>query len=557
MGREGLVACNVANVNHIHTYIGLHDYEPFLSSCLAKTAVVGVSLWGFECFECFRPSARPRRHQHKPQTHVSQSDLLVHFVRSRIMVGLQGVIFRRSIRASYATLDLELTSNQEAAAAEHPRRHVIVLVQFALNDNNNNNNHKSEATQCRSYFRRAFKLGDEVEIIGGKWIEEAGGGSALVYRKLEVVGFAMPLAIPTKSSSPPSNDSDVRLVRGQVWDNIRCQAARALHYPPSVASATSGENIVKGKQTKRRKINDNAGKSDGTNNIDSHGDKGQGENKTLRHGGGIGKRKQGEILAAFLIEKIASAKFNGSRDEAIAYLNGGSGCIDAAGGSGHVSLGLSLQGVRSTVVDPRPNVGRLPKRDRKALRMAMKRHKARIDTDGQKKDDHNGALNTGDDTDAIDQVSHPPIPFSTFRAWFAERPEGVDLTYREGSKMKNESGDGEGDTLDAGESTDESIPICHMCSSDGLLTDCRAIVALHPDEATGLIVEHAVKYKIPFVVVPCCVFSRIFSSRQVNGKLVETYDELLEYLMNKDPSIEIEELQFGGANKVIFSTFTG
>ena len=101
------------------------------------------------------------------------------------MVGVQGVIFRRSIRASYATLDLEVTSpDQEAVAAEHPRRHVIVLVQFALNDdnNNNNNNNKSEATQCRSYFRRSFKLGDEVEIIGGRWIDEAGGGSASVYR---------------------------------------------------------------------------------------------------------------------------------------------------------------------------------------------------------------------------------------------------------------------------------------------------------------------------------------------------------------------------------------
>ena len=469
------------------------------------------------------------------------------------MVGLQGVIFRRSIRASYATLDLELTSpDQEAVAVEHPHRHVIVLVQFALNDDNN----KSEATKCRSHFRREFKLGDEVEIIGGRWIEEAGGGSASTYRKLEVVGFAIPSAIPTNSSSPPSNDSNVRLVRGQVWDNIRCQAARALHYPPSVVSAKSDKNVVKEKQAKLRKTNDNAGKSaDGDNNIDSHGDKRESENKTLRHGGGIGKRKQGEILANFLIEKIASAKFSRSRDEAIVYLNGGSGCIDAAGGSGHVSLGLSLQGVKSTVVDPRPNVGRLPKRDRKALRMAIKRHGASTDADGQKKDDHNGDSNTG--TDAGDQISRPPIPFSTFRAWFAERPEGVDLTYREGSKMQNESGDGQGDTLDFREYAEESVPICHMCSSDGLLTDCRAIVALHPDEATGLIVEHAVKHKIPFVVVPCCVFSRLFGSRRLRGKLVETYDELVEYLMNKDPSIECSLLPFAGANKVISSTFTG
>ena len=116
------------------------------------------------------------------------------------MVGLKGVIFRRSIRASYATLDLELTSPGQEAAG-NARRHVIVLVQFALpastNDGDNNNStNKSEATQCRSYFRRSFKLGDEVEIVGGRWIEETGENS-LAYRKLEVVGFTMPSKIPS------------------------------------------------------------------------------------------------------------------------------------------------------------------------------------------------------------------------------------------------------------------------------------------------------------------------------------------------------------------------
>ena len=470
------------------------------------------------------------------------------------MVGLQGVIFRRSIRASYATLDLEVTSAGQEAA-ENARRHVIVLVQFALpastNDGDNNNStNKSEATQCRSYFRRSFKLGDEVEIVGGRWIDETGESSP-AYRKLEVVGFVVPSEIPTTGSSSPSNDANIRLVRRQVWDNIRCQNARALHYPPSVASAAStapDKSDVKGKQTKRRKVGDNAA---------DKSDKGDSENKTLRHGGGIGKRKQGEILATFLIEKVASAKFNGSRDEAIAYLNSGTGCIDAAGGSGHVSLALSLEGVKSTVVDPRENVGRLPKRDRKALRMAVKRHEASMNAPGgEKKDQHNGSSSTGTSTDGGDRVSHPPIPFNTFRAWFAERPDGVDLTYREGSKLKNETKDGEGDMLERSESTEESVPICHMCSSDALLPACSAIVALHPDEATGLIVEHAIKHRIPFVVVPCCVFSRIFSSRRLHGKLVETYEELIEWLLGLDGSIQVAQLPFGGANKVIFSTFS-
>lgn len=41
------------------------------------------------------------------------------------------------------------------------------------------------------------------------------------------------------------------------------------------------------------------------------------------------------------------------------FFKKGTGVIDAAGGSGHVSLGLGQYGIRSTVVDPRPNVGKL------------------------------------------------------------------------------------------------------------------------------------------------------------------------------------------------------
>lgn len=47
----------------------------------------------------------------------------------------------------------------------------------------------------------------------------------------------------------------------------------------------------------------------------------------------------------------------------------------------------------------------------------------------------------------------------------------------------------------------ETIPVCDYYSDDKLLPNCAAIVALHPDEATGVIVETALKYRIPFVVV--------------------------------------------------------
>jgi len=48
------------------------------------------------------------------------------------------------------------------------------------------------------------------------------------------------------------------------------------------------------------------------------------------------------------------------------------GVLDMAGGSGHMSLVLSLLGVCSTVVDPRDKVGRLPKHDCKVYHRALR-----------------------------------------------------------------------------------------------------------------------------------------------------------------------------------------
>jgi len=33
---------------------------------------------------------------------------------------------------------------------------------------------------------------------------------------------------------------------------------------------------------------------------------------------------------------------------------------------------------------------------------------------------------------------------------------------------------------------------------------CRAVVGMHPDGATRLIIEYAAKHRVPFAVVPCC-----------------------------------------------------
>ena len=99
------------------------------------------------------------------------------------------------------------------------------------------------------------------------------------------------------------------------------------------------------------------------------------------------------------------------------------------------------------------------------------------------------------------------------------------------------------------------------------MQNCKAIVALHPDEATGSIVEQAVENEIPFVVVPCCVFSRLFPERikpQVgdtvpdcdrSNNIVSTYHELLDWLVAKHDSIKVTRLPFEGSNIAVWATF--
>jgi hypothetical protein len=102
----------------------------------------------------------------------------------------------------------------------------------------------------------------------------------------------------------------------------------------------------------------------------------------------------------------------------------------------------------------------------------------------------------------------------------------------------------------------ESIPVCN--EEHDLLRNCSAIVACHPDEATDAIVDLAIHQKIPFVVVPCCVFSRYFTYRRKPGTNlpVTTYEDLIDYLVSKNESnIQKTTLPFEGANVALWSVF--
>ena len=511
---------------------------------------------------------------------------------------LSGVLFRRTIRGGHASLAIVVTSlaedGERARSPPKEERMVLVIVRLGGAEwSAQGDDGKERAARLRSDVRRMCKLGHELEFEGrfdggSTSSREAGGAPPMTdWRAWEnfIVDYHLPAS--------PSDESNVRVRRELAWDAARCQRTRAKYFaaPPAkqpskarAKAATSVESDAARSVDRQSRQKDEAARS-----------------AARHHGGGIGKRRQGEIVADFLLWMLSTAGLRGGDDTGSEAAEDGvhddegtpqepqprrrlfmerwvplpssvaaratrakgyagevevkdeagrdsitrtdavgkkgaarpsqdtahdsdlppslaGGVVDAAGGAGHVSLALALRGVRSTVVDPRRTVGQLPGRDRKALRKAG------------------------------------VPPFAAYRAWFGSRPPGVDGLFREGAATYT--------GMDGRSATDPTLlPVCSMCSEDRLLADCAALVALHPDEATGAIVETAVEHEIPFLVVPCCVFSRLFPERRRapgggdGGPPVRTYDDLLDWLVARHPAIRTTRLPFDGANVAVWATF--
>lgn len=265
------------------------------------------------------------------------------------------------------------------------------------------------------------------------------------------------------------------------------------------------------------------------------------------HGKGLEKRVQAEYVARFLVHmimyKLLQSQQNANGDspcvwsssfledsstwathdprttnpllfkQAVDWLNAGTGVIDAAGGSGHVSMQLGMLGVRSTVIDAREAVGKLPGRDRKIWKQALKASKNKTE----------------------DLYCQPVIEYAARRGWIGPPVEGVDESFRH-------PGENRLDVYDA---------------HNDFFLNCTAVVALHPDEATEAIVDLAVAEQKPVAVVPCCVFARLFPQRMAPGsnQLVSSRLQLIRYLKDKHESIRQAQLSFPGANVLLWSVF--
>eukprot|EP00121_Abeoforma_whisleri_P010589 Awhi_evm1s9769 len=93
------------------------------------------------------------------------------------------------------------------------------------------------------------------------------------------------------------------------------------------------------------------------------------------------------------------------------------------------------------------------------------------------------------------------------------------------------------------------------CTESVGWNDASMVIGMHPDEATELIVDEALKSGKPFAVVPCCVFPSLFPDRKLeDGSPVRTYEQFITYLLQKHPSIQKDTLaDLGGSNVILYT----
>jgi len=209
--------------------------------------------------------------------------------------------------------------------------------------------------------------------------------------------------------------------------------------------------------------------------------------------------------------------------------------LDVAGGKGELSARLSLcHSLRVVMVDPRRAdiasvykntvVPKLPKKWKASFDKNLEDNPSFLEDELEKKF-----------SQMVQCFSAPPAP--AFHSVQTDTPTGE---------------------CDESDSLQEAVQ------------NASLIIGLHADGATEDIVDAAIRYNKPFVVVPCCVFPNLFRKRFINISVdadgisnlgsdskmkrvpVRTHEQFCQYLLEKDPRFRTENLPFEGRNVAIF-----
>ncbi|KAG7354233.1 hypothetical protein IV203_003589 [Nitzschia inconspicua] len=518
---------------------------------------------------------------------------------------VSGILFSRSVRSSFASLTLaplaSAAASTTAVASEPPKHNTnpfLVRIQFpAPNSNSNSNNNHDDndtnnlITELRSYCRRHYKLGDRIDISHGQLEDchnctngnnsiqqNTTSSSSQLSKSLSSCSWSQQPRYVVAVNSPQHAMEAIQVSASQVWTMKQCQEFQNRYLPTktkkkdtaTAAAAAATRTVVTGVRildAHKNHCSDVAATTNSQQQQQQEEEEQREQSNHHHHGGNNhDKRLQAERMVQVFLQTLGEALFSSSlqphtetnkndiiiditkpqmqqqRQQLLqTYLNQGSGVLDIAGGSGYVSMALALQGIQSTVIDARSSVGKLPGKDRKLYRRKLQEQaRQKRETIPQRTNNESRMMTMNE----WEYCQPTIVPFNAHRAWFGTKPSGVDQSFRHPDE--------------------EEIPtlslldcIGNSSSSNGRhLLHASALVGLHPDEATADIVKEAVQLRIPFMVVPCCVFARLFPHRRKrDGNPVNTYEDLLQYLQEMDPSIQRMTLPLEGRNIALWSTF--
>ena len=329
--------------------------------------------------------------------------------------------------------------------------------------------------------------------------------------------------------------SDYLKARGEAFEEASKRRQQLLDNNKGDAGSRFTKDQYRSKKTepiaKPKKIEEpeahNGGKQAKANNTDPD---------DIHHGGKQAKAKRAKIFASWILETFFDIPMSAesmigdvqhdrlcqpcqSNDDAPAENVPQMHVFDVAGGKGHLSLELILHQVmhtstpvisRCTIIDPV-----VRKSDAKQRQAKLKKAESR--------------LRKQNDRRVVGTIDHIATCFTkdSFPEIYAQSIPNVD---------SEES---------------RSIPSTTL------------LLGLHPDEPTEDILDAALEHNLSVAIIPCCLFSSLFPSRTIkrssdgnDGKVenvpVRDYNDFLQYLLDKDESLQLCTLPFEGKNKVIY-----
>jgi hypothetical protein len=235
------------------------------------------------------------------------------------------------------------------------------------------------------------------------------------------------------------------------------------------------------------------------------------------------------------------------------YLRCGSGVLEVAGGLGNFAWELeNLNQIPCVVLDPRAGT---KESKLKAEKLTRKLEKGFFD--------RTEPLNEYNQDKVLLEEIRNPMHLRVFweeELWRAvlnqDKDPGIWMKMQEKAKRVAWTSKGlenQNDSESEIEEEEEEEYNYEWEQVSKRIHECSIIVGIHPDQAAGDIVDFALASNKPFAIIPCCVYAKQFPKRRLeDGSPVQSYDQLIQFIMQKDPSIKSTELNFQGKNILLF-----